>query len=121
MIEALTSQAENLWHLSNMFRVPGQVELAKRYCDLLGWAGKVFFQNSGAESVECAIKTARRYQHDSGHPERVDIISFQGAFHGRTLSTINAGGNPKYLKGFGPRLPGFVHFCLLYTSPSPRD
>ena len=109
MIEALTSQAENLWHLSNMFRVPGQVELARRYCDLLGWAGKVFFQNSGAESVECAIKTARRYQHDSGHPERVDIISFQGAFHGRTLSTINAGGNPKYLKGFGPRLPGFVH------------
>jgi len=109
LVDALNSQAADLWHLSNMFRIPGQAELAKRYCDHLGWAGKIFFTNSGAEAVECAIKTARRYQYDSGNLDRVDIISFTGAFHGRTLSTINAGGNPKYLEGFGPRLPGFIH------------
>ncbi len=109
LVEALTSQAANLWHLSNMFQIPGQAELAKRYCDQLEWADKIFFTNSGAEAVECAMKTARRYQYDSGHPERVDIISFKGAFHGRTMSTVTAGGNPKYMEGFGPAIPGFIN------------
>lgn len=109
LVDALNSQAANLWHLSNMFQVPGQARLAARYCEQLGWADKVFFTNSGAEAVECAMKTARRYQYDSGHPERVDILTFSGAFHGRTFATINAGGNPKYLTGFGPQLPGIVH------------
>jgi acetylornithine/N-succinyldiaminopimelate aminotransferase len=109
LVEALTSQAANLWHLSNMFQNPGQADLAKRYCDQLEWADKVFFTNSGAEAVECAMKTARRYQYDSGHPERVDIISFSGAFHGRTMSTVTAGGNAKYMEGFGPAIPGFIN------------
>ncbi|WP_427454052.1 aspartate aminotransferase family protein [Litorimonas sp. WD9-15] len=109
LVEVLNAQASKLWHLSNMFRVEGAERLAERYCDHLGWAGKVFFTNSGAEAVECAMKTARRYQHDSGHPERVDIISFSGAFHGRTMSTVTAGGNPKYMKGFGPAIPGFIN------------
>lgn len=109
LIEALNSQAANLWHLSNMFKVPGQERLAKRYCNLLEWADKVFFTNSGAEAVECAMKTARRWQYDSGHPERVDILTFSGAFHGRTMSTVTAGGNEKYMKGFGPAIPGFIN------------
>jgi len=109
LIEAVKSQSEKLWHLSNMFKIPGQKELAKKYCDALGWAGKVFFTNSGAEAVECAMKTARRYHYDNDDKERYEIITFTGAFHGRTMGTINAGGNPKYLKGFGPALPGFTH------------
>ena len=109
LIAALEGQAEKLWHLSNMFRVEGQYELAERYCAAAPFADKVFFTNSGAEALECAIKTARRYYYDRGDVERVDIITFTGAFHGRTLATINAGGNPKYLQGFGPALPGFIH------------
>ncbi len=109
LINAVKDQSEKLWHLSNMFKIPGGRELAKKYCDALPWAGKVFFTNSGAEAVECAMKTARRYHYDKGDTERYEIITFTGAFHGRTLGTINAGGNPKYLKGFGPGLPGFIH------------
>jgi len=109
LIEAVQGQSEKLWHLSNMFRIPGGRELAKKYCDALPWAGKVFFTNSGAEAVECAMKTARRYHYDRGDTERIEIITFTGAFHGRTFGTINAGGNPKYLKGFGPAIPGFTH------------
>ncbi|MBA4801825.1 MULTISPECIES: aspartate aminotransferase family protein [Euryhalocaulis] len=106
-VEALTAQAGKLWHLSNMFRVPGQVELANKYIKATGWAERVFFTNSGTEAIECALKTARKYQFVNGHPERYRIISFTGAFHGRTYGAINAGGNPKYLEGFGPAMPGF--------------
>jgi acetylornithine/N-succinyldiaminopimelate aminotransferase len=106
---AITAQMGKVWHLSNMFKVPGQVDLAKRYCDSLDWADKVFFQNSGTEALELAMKTARRWQYGEGRPERVDIIGFGGAFHGRSFAAINAAGNPKYLEGFGPRLPGFVN------------
>ena len=106
---ALHAQADKLWHLSNMFRIQGQYALADEYCAALPWADKVFFTNSGAEALECAMKTARRFHYSRGDEERVEIITFTGAFHGRTFATINAGGNPKYLKGFGPALPGFVH------------
>ena len=107
--EALKEQADKVWHLSGMYQLTNAKKLAKKYCDALPFAEKVFFTNSGAEALECAMKTARNYHYNNGNPERVDIISFQGAFHGRTFATINAGGNPKYLKGFGPALPGFVH------------
>lgn len=106
---AITAQMGKVWHVSNMFKVPGQVDLSKRYCDSLDWADKVFFQNSGTEALELAMKTARRYQYGEGRPERVDIIGFGGAFHGRSFAAINAAGNPKYLEGFGPRLPGFIN------------
>jgi acetylornithine/N-succinyldiaminopimelate aminotransferase len=106
---AITEQMGKVWHLSNMFKVPGQVDLSQRYCDSLDWADKVFFQNSGTEALELAMKTARRYQWGEGRPERVDILGFGGAFHGRSFAAINAAGNPKYLEGFGPRLPGFIN------------
>ena len=107
--EALIAQANKVWHLSGMFQLTEAKKLAKKYCDALPFAEKVFFTNSGAEAIECAMKTARKFHYDNGQPERFDIITFQGAFHGRTFATINAGGNPKYLKGFGPALPGFIH------------
>ena len=107
--DAVKEQMDKVWHLSNLFRVPGQETLSAKYCAALPWAEKVFFQNSGAESLELAMKTARRYQFGEGRPERYDIIAFKGAFHGRTFATINAAGNPKYLEGFGPALPGFIH------------
>lgn len=107
--DALIAQADKVWHLSGMFQLTEAKKLAKKYCDALPFAEKVFFTNSGAEAIECAMKTARKFHYDNGQPERFDIITFQGAFHGRTFATINAGGNPKYLKGFGPALPGFIH------------
>ena len=106
---ALIDQADKVWHLSGMFQLTEAKKLAKKYCDALPFAEKVFFTNSGAEAIECAMKTARKFHYENGQPERFDIITFQGAFHGRTFATINAGGNPKYLKGFGPALPGFIH------------
>lgn len=105
-VAALKEQADKLWHLSNMFQVPGQIELAKKYTDAT-FADRVFFTNSGAEAVECSLKAARRYFFDKGEPHRYRIITFTGAFHGRTYGAINAGGNPAYLKGFGPRMEGF--------------
>lgn len=108
LVNALTEQAGKLWHLSNMFKGQDQIKLAAKYCDAT-FADKVFFTNSGAEAVECAMKTARRCQFVEGHPERYEIITCKGAFHGRTFATINAGGNPKYLEGFGPALPGFIN------------
>ncbi len=87
-------------------RSPARKRSAKRLTDAT-FADKVFFTNSGAEALECAIKTARRYQYSKGHPERFHIITFEGAFHGRTLATIAAGGQEKYLEGFGPKAPGF--------------
>ena len=107
-LNALKDQADKVWHLSGMFRIQGTYELADKYCAALPFAEKVFFTNSGAEALECAMKTARKYHYDRGDVDRFDIITFQGAFHGRTFATINAGGNPKYLKGFGPALPGFI-------------
>ncbi|MBY3190307.1 aspartate aminotransferase family protein [Rhizobium laguerreae] len=106
VVGALKEQADKVWHLSNIYEIPGQERLAKRLTDAT-FADKVFFTNSGAEALECAIKTARRYQFSKGHPERFHIITFEGAFHGRTLATIAAGGQEKYLEGFGPKAPGF--------------
>lgn len=106
LVEALKEQADKVWHLSNLYEVPGQEKLAARLTAAT-FADKVFFTNSGAEALECAIKTARRYQYSKGHPEKFHIITFEGAFHGRTLATIAAGGQEKYLEGFGPKAPGF--------------
>ncbi|MBZ0163405.1 MAG: aspartate aminotransferase family protein [Notoacmeibacter sp.] len=107
LVEALTHQAGKLWHVSNLYEIPGQRALADRLCANT-FAEKAFFTNSGAEALECAIKTARRYHYAHGRPERIDIVTFEGAFHGRTLATIAAGGQPKYLEGFGPKAPGFI-------------
>ena len=106
LIKGLTAQAEKLWHTSNLYRVAGQETLAERLVAAT-FADKVFFCNSGAEACEGAIKLARRYQFASGKPERWHIITFKGAFHGRTLATIAAAGNEKYLEGFGTPTPGF--------------
>ena len=106
LVAALKEQAEKLWHLSNLYDVPGQERLARRLTEAT-FADRVFFTNSGAEALEAAIKTARRYQYSKGHPERFHIITFEGAFHGRTLATIAAGGQAKYLEGFGPKVQGF--------------
>ncbi len=104
----LKEQAEKLWHTSNLFTIEQAELLATRLAENT-FADAVFFTNSGAEAVECAIKTARRHFFDAGQEERQEIIAFHGAFHGRTLATIAAGGNPKYTQGFGTPLPGFVH------------
>ena len=111
LIAALTEQAGKLWHVSNIFRIPGQEELAKRLTDA-SFADVVFFGNSGSEAIECALKTARRYHFVNGQPERIDIIGFAGSFHGRTYAAINAAGNPSYVEGFGPRLPGYVQLTI---------
>ena len=106
LVSALKDQAEKLWHVSNLYEIPGQSELGQRLCDET-FADKVFFTNSGAEALECAIKTARRYHFSKGQADRYRILTFDGAFHGRTLATIAAGGQEKYLEGFGPKAPGF--------------
>ena len=106
LIAALTDQAQKLWHTSNLYRVAGQERLAERLV-AASFADTVFFCNSGAEACEGAIKTARRFQFASGHPERQRIITFQGSFHGRTLATLAAAGNTRYLEGFAPDMPGF--------------
>lgn len=107
LVGALKDQAEKLWHTSNMFRVPAGEQLAEKMCART-FADRVFFTNSGTEAVEAAIKTARKYHWSKGDEDRVEIVTFTGAFHGRSLGAINAGGNPKYLEGFGPALPGFT-------------
>ncbi len=106
LVNALTEQANKLWHTSNMFRVPGQERLAQRWCDAT-FADFAFFTNSGAEAIEGCIKIARRYQWSKGQPERIGLLTFEGSFHGRTLGGISAGAQEKYREGFGPRLPGF--------------
>ena len=108
LVKTLKEQADEIWHLSNLFEIPGQAKLATRLCEN-SFADRVFFTNSGAEAMECAIKTARRYHYAQGNPERVNIITFEGAFHGRTITTIAAGGQEKYLEGFGPIAPGFIN------------
>jgi acetylornithine/N-succinyldiaminopimelate aminotransferase len=111
LVAALSQQAGKLWHTSNLFEIPEAERLAQRLTAAT-FADLVFFTNSGAEAVEGALKTARKYQSVSGHPERYEIITCEGAFHGRTLATVAAGGNPKYLDGFGPKLEGFVHIPM---------
>ena len=106
LIEALSQQAEKVWHVSNLYRVPEAERLAERLCAAT-FADRVFFCNSGAEAMECAIKVARKYQSASGRPDRHRIVTFEGAFHGRTLATLAAGGQKKYLEGFGPPVEGF--------------
>ncbi|RKE86343.1 acetylornithine/N-succinyldiaminopimelate aminotransferase [Rhizobium sp. AG855] len=106
VVGALKDQADKVWHLSNLYEVPGQETLARRLTEAT-FADRVFFTNSGAEALECAIKTARRYHFAKGHPEKFHIITMEGAFHGRTIATIAAGGQEKYLEGFGPKAPGF--------------
>jgi acetylornithine/N-succinyldiaminopimelate aminotransferase len=106
LVKALTEQAQKVWHVSNLFRIPEAERLAKRLADA-SFADTVFFANSGAEAMECAIKMARKYQAVSGKPEKSRIITFDGAFHGRTLATLAAAGNQKYLEGFGEPMAGF--------------
>ncbi|WP_114389129.1 aspartate aminotransferase family protein [Notoacmeibacter marinus] len=104
---ALAEQADKLWHVSNLYDIPVQRELAELLC-ANSFAERVFFCNSGAEAIEAAVKTARRYHYARGDVDRIDIITFDGAFHGRTLATIAAGGQEKYLEGFGPKAAGFI-------------
>jgi acetylornithine/N-succinyldiaminopimelate aminotransferase len=106
LVAALQEQATKLWHMSNLFKSPDGERLAARLCEQ-SFADFAFFANSGAEAMECAIKVTRRYHAGKGHPERYRIITFEGAFHGRTLGTLAATGSPKYLEGFGPPLDGF--------------
>ncbi|MGD9670980.1 MAG: aspartate aminotransferase family protein [Hyphomicrobiaceae bacterium] len=108
LVAALTAQAQKLWHTSNLYRVEGQERVAERLVELT-FADRVFFCNSGAEACEGAVKTARRYHYVNGAPERWRIVTFEGAFHGRTIAMLAAGGNPKYLEGFGPEAQGFDH------------
>ncbi len=108
LVKVLTEQAQKLWHCSNLFQVPGQQKLAERLI-ARSFADTAFFCNSGAEAVECAIKIARKYQSASGHPEKYRLIACTGSFHGRTLATLAAAGNPKYIDGFGPPVDGFDH------------
>jgi len=106
LVKALTDQANTLWHTSNLYRAPGQEKLAAKLVANT-FADTVFFVNSGTEAIELAIKMARRHHFVAGNPDRHRIITFEGAFHGRSYGAINAGGNEKYLEGFGPRMEGF--------------
>jgi acetylornithine/N-succinyldiaminopimelate aminotransferase len=106
LVKALQEQATKLWHMSNLFKSPDGERLAARLCEQ-SFADLVFFANSGAEALECAIKVTRRHHAAKGHPERYRIVTFEGAFHGRTLATLAATGSAKYLEGFGPPLDGF--------------
>jgi acetylornithine/N-succinyldiaminopimelate aminotransferase len=111
LVAAVSEQAKRLWHVSNMFHIPGQERLAQRLVDH-SFADTVFFGNSGAEACELALKVARKYQSETGHPERWRIIGCEGSFHGRTFATLAAAGNPAYLKGFGPGMEGFDHVAF---------
>jgi acetylornithine/N-succinyldiaminopimelate aminotransferase len=106
LVEALTAQAQKVWHVSNLIQIPEGERLAKRLAENT-FADVVFFGNSGAEANEAAIKIARKYHAANGQPERFRIVTFEGAFHGRTLATLAAGGQQKYLEGFGPKAEGF--------------
>ena len=106
LVKALTEQAAKVWHLSNLYRIPGQERLAERLV-AASFADSVFFCNSGAEAIECGLKMTRKYHDENGTPERYRVITVEGAFHGRTLATIAAGGQEKHLKGFNPIVDGF--------------
>ncbi len=107
LIAALTAQAGQLWHTSNLYEIPQQQALANKLVATT-FADTVFFTNSGTESCELAIKMARKYFYDKGQPERIGVIAFEGAFHGRSHAAIAAAGSEKMVKGFGPVLPGFT-------------
>lgn len=108
LVAALTEQAGNLWHTSNLYHIPQQEALADKLVAHT-FADTVFFTNSGTESCELAVKMVRKYWHDQGHPDRVDLIAFEGSFHGRSSAGIAAAGSEKMTNGFGPLLPGFTH------------
>ena len=108
LVKALTDQAQNLWHVSNLYNIPQQQALADKLVAAT-FADTVFFTNSGTEACELAVKMARKYWYEKGDPERVEIITFDGSFHGRSSAGIAAAGSEKMIKGFGPILPGFVH------------
>ena len=111
LVKALTDQAQALWHTSNLYHIPQQEALADRLVAET-FADTAFFCNSGTEACELAVKMARKYFYEAGQPERVEIITFSGSFHGRSSAGIAAAGSEKMTKGFGPLLPGFVHLDL---------
>ncbi|NOD31087.1 aspartate aminotransferase family protein [Ruegeria atlantica] len=111
LVAALTDQAHALWHVSNLYNIPQQQALADKLVEH-SFADTVFFTNSGTESCELAVKMARKYFYDKDQPERVEIITFDGSFHGRSSAGIAAAGSEKMTKGFGPLLPGFVHVAF---------
>jgi acetylornithine/N-succinyldiaminopimelate aminotransferase len=119
LVATLTEQAQKLWHVSNLYEIPEAERVAARLC-AASFADVVFFCNSGAEAVEGAIKTARKYHAVNGQSDRYRIVTFEGAFHGRTLATLAAGGQKKYLEGFGPVVDGFdqVPFADLEAAKS---
>ncbi len=108
LVQALTDQAQKLWHVSNVYTIPEQERLAKLLTDAT-FADTAFFTNSGTETAELAIKMARKFHYDAGQPERIEIVAFEGAFHGRSTGAIAAAGSEKMVKGFGPLMPGFKH------------
>lgn len=108
LVEALSTQADTLWHVSNLYHIPAQQHLADALVEKT-FADTVFFTNSGTESCELAVKMVRKYWYDKGQPERTNIITFAGSFHGRSSAGIAAAGSEKMTKGFGPLLPGFIH------------
>jgi acetylornithine/N-succinyldiaminopimelate aminotransferase len=108
LVEALTEQAGKLWHTSNLYRIPKQQELADRLVEKT-FADTVFFTNSGTEACELAVKMIRKHWYEKGDPDRIEIVTFEGSFHGRSSAAIAAAGSEKMTKGFGPLLPGFVH------------
>ena len=108
LVKALTDQANALWHVSNLYEIPQQEKLAAQLVEAT-FADSVFFTNSGTEACELAVKMARKYHYEKGAPERIEILTFDGCFHGRSTAAIAASGSDKMVKGFGPVLPGFVH------------
>jgi len=110
LVATLTEQAQKLWHVSNLYRIPEQERLADLLVEAT-FADTVFFTNSGTEAAELAIKMARKYHYANGQPERTEIITFDGAFHGRSTGAIAAAGSEKMVKGFGPLMPGFTHLA----------
>jgi len=111
LVAALTDQAQNLWHVSNLYQIPQQQALADKLVEHT-FADTVFFTNSGTEACELAVKMARKYFFDKGEEQRIEILTFDGSFHGRSSAGIAATGSEKMTKGFGPVLPGFVHLTF---------
>ncbi len=111
LVAALTDQAHALWHVSNLYQIPQQQALADKLVEHT-FADTVFFTNSGTEACELAVKMARKHFYDKDQPDRVEIITFEGSFHGRSSAGIAAAGSEKMTKGFGPLLPGFVHVAF---------
>ncbi len=112
LVDAINKQASKVWHVSNAYQTELQKELAAKWVSI-SFADYVFFSNSGTEAIEACIKTCRRYHFANGNPHKIDIIGFDGAFHGRTYAGINSAGNPSYLEGFGPPMPGFKNVPFL--------